>query len=165
MSPSARFILFMRKREREREGERPEVARDAAQCNFIPLLQIIGRRMSTGDSGVEMSLSPHTRTLPTPHVVVGANPVQTPRLLSAFPDDDPSLYRDEIDGLMRQHPQQNYQRLRPTNPVNKPTTSANSILVETIKIGRCKVRSPSRSNSTDHVLRVLAHCETARLTV
>ncbi|KAK2578918.1 hypothetical protein KPH14_011127 [Odynerus spinipes] len=75
--------------------------------------QVPGRRMSTSDSGVEMSVSPHSRSLPTPHVVVGSYPVQqTPRHPAAYPEDDPSLYRGEIDGLMRQHPQ-NYQRQRP----------------------------------------------------
>jgi len=66
--------------------------------------------MSTSDSGVEMSVSPHARTLPTPHVV-GSYPQQTPRHPAVYPDDDPNLYRGELDGLMRQHPQ-NYQRQR-----------------------------------------------------
>lgn len=75
--------------------------------------QVPGRRVSTSDSGVEMSVSPHSRTLPTPHVVVGSYPAQQiPRHPEAYPEDDPSLYRGEIDGLMRQHPQ-NYPRQRP----------------------------------------------------
>ncbi|XP_077279991.1 rab3 interacting molecule isoform X1 [Temnothorax americanus] len=106
-----------------------ERAHSAAEKENLPLLQrsgncplrrqysqqeqISGRRMSTSDSGVEMSVSPHARTLPTPHVV-GSYPVQqTPRHPAAYPDDDPNLYRGELDGLMRQHPQ-NYQRQRST---------------------------------------------------
>ncbi|KMQ92723.1 regulating synaptic membrane exocytosis protein 2, partial [Lasius niger] len=105
-----------------------ERAHSAAEKENLPLLQrsgncplrrqysqqeqISGRRMSTSDSGVEMSVSPHARTLPTPHVVVGSYPMQqTPRHPAVYPDDDPSLYRGELDGLMRQHPQ-NYQRQR-----------------------------------------------------
>ncbi|EGI69360.1 Regulating synaptic membrane exocytosis protein 2 [Acromyrmex echinatior] len=69
--------------------------------------------MSTSDSGVEMSVSPHARTLPTPHVV-GSYPMQQiPRHPAAYPDDDPNLYRGELDGLMKQHPQ-NYSRQRLT---------------------------------------------------
>lgn len=72
--------------------------------------------MSTSDSGVEMSVSPHARTLPTPHVV-GSYPVQqTPRHPAVYPDDDPNLYRGELDGLMKQHPP-NYQRQRSTYEV------------------------------------------------
>ncbi|XP_024870617.1 regulating synaptic membrane exocytosis protein 2 [Temnothorax curvispinosus] len=106
-----------------------ERAHSAAEKENLPLLQrsgncplrrqysqqeqISGRRMSTSDSGVEMSVSPHARTLPTPHVV-GSYPVQqTPRHPAVYPDDDPNLYRGELDGLMRQHPQ-NYQRQRST---------------------------------------------------
>ncbi|XP_011691488.1 PREDICTED: regulating synaptic membrane exocytosis protein 2 [Wasmannia auropunctata] len=106
-----------------------ERAHSAAEKENLPLLQrsgncplrrqysqqeqISGRRMSTSDSGVEMSVSPHARTLPTPHVV-GSYPVQQiPRHPASYPDDDPNLYRGELDGLMRQHPQ-NYQRQRST---------------------------------------------------
>ncbi|XP_072750770.1 uncharacterized protein Rim isoform X1 [Anoplolepis gracilipes] len=105
-----------------------ERAHSAAEKENLPLLQrsgncplrrqysqqeqISGRRMSTSDSGVEMSVSPHARTLPTPHV--GSYPMQqTPRHPAVYPDDDPNLYRGELDGLMRQHPQ-NYQRQRST---------------------------------------------------
>ncbi|XP_014476983.1 PREDICTED: regulating synaptic membrane exocytosis protein 2 isoform X2 [Dinoponera quadriceps] len=116
------------------QDKRPKLERahSAAEKENLPLLQrsgncllrrqysqqeqITGRRMSTSDSGVEMSVSPHARTLPTPHVVVGSYPVQqTPRHPATFPDDDPNLYRGEIDGLMRQH-SQNYQRQRTTYP-------------------------------------------------
>ncbi|XP_020282605.1 regulating synaptic membrane exocytosis protein 2 isoform X2 [Pseudomyrmex gracilis] len=107
-----------------------ERAHSAAEKENLPLLQrsgncplrrqysqqeqITGRRMSTSDSGVEMSISPHARSLPTPHVgIVGSYPVQQiPRHPAVYPDDDPSLYRGEIDGLMKQH--SNYQRQRPT---------------------------------------------------
>ncbi|XP_011647234.1 regulating synaptic membrane exocytosis protein 2 [Pogonomyrmex barbatus] len=105
-----------------------ERAHSAAEKENLPLLQrsgncplrrqysqqeqISGRRMSTSDSGVEI-VSPHVRTLPTPHVI-GTYPVQqTPRHPAVYPDDDPNLYRGELDGLMRQHPQ-NYQRQRST---------------------------------------------------
>nr|XP_012225588.1 PREDICTED: regulating synaptic membrane exocytosis protein 2 isoform X2 [Linepithema humile] len=106
-----------------------ERAHSAAEKENLPLLQrsgncplrrqysqqeqISGRRMSTSDSGVEMSVSPHARTLPTPHMAVGSYPVQTSRHPAVYPDDDPTLYRSELDGLMRQHPQ-NYQRQRST---------------------------------------------------
>ncbi|KAL6440791.1 hypothetical protein ACFW04_003318 [Cataglyphis niger] len=106
-----------------------ERAHSAAEKENLPLLQrsgncplrrqysqqeqISGRRMSTSDSGVEMSVSPHSRSLPTPHMV-GSYPMQqTPRHPAVYPDDDPNLYRGELDGLMRQHPQ-NYQRQRST---------------------------------------------------
>ncbi|XP_018373948.1 PREDICTED: regulating synaptic membrane exocytosis protein 2 isoform X1 [Trachymyrmex cornetzi] len=106
-----------------------ERAHSAAEKENLPLLQrsgncplrrqysqqeqISGRRMSTSDSGVEMSVSPHARTLPTPHVI-GSYPMQqTPRHPAAYPDDDPNLYRGELDGLMKQHPQ-NYSRQRLT---------------------------------------------------
>ncbi|XP_011068593.1 PREDICTED: uncharacterized protein LOC105154631 isoform X2 [Acromyrmex echinatior] len=106
-----------------------ERAHSAAEKENLPLLQrsgncplrrqysqqeqISGRRMSTSDSGVEMSVSPHARTLPTPHVV-GSYPMQQiPRHPAAYPDDDPNLYRGELDGLMKQHPQ-NYSRQRLT---------------------------------------------------
>ncbi|XP_011873146.1 PREDICTED: regulating synaptic membrane exocytosis protein 2-like [Vollenhovia emeryi] len=104
-----------------------ERAHSAAEKENLPLLQrsgncplrrqysqqeqISGRRMSTSDSGVEMSVSPHARTLPTPHVVSSYPVQQTPRHPAAYPDDDPNLYRGEIDGLMRQHPP-TYQRQR-----------------------------------------------------
>ncbi|XP_012533032.1 regulating synaptic membrane exocytosis protein 2 isoform X2 [Monomorium pharaonis] len=106
-----------------------ERAHSAAEKENLPLLQrsgncplrrqysqqeqISGRRMSTSDSGVEMSVSPHARTLPTPHVVSSYPVQQTPRHPAAYPDDDPNLYRGELDGLMRQHPP-NYQRQRST---------------------------------------------------
>ena len=78
--------------------------------------------MSTSDSGVEMSVSPHARTLPTPHVV-GSYPMQqTPRHPAVYPDDDPNLYRGELDGLMKQHPQ-NYSRQRLTYQVRKSIIS------------------------------------------
>ncbi|KAL0134347.1 hypothetical protein PUN28_001260 [Cardiocondyla obscurior] len=104
-----------------------ERAHSAAEKENLPLLQrsgncplrrqysqqeqISGRRMSTSDSGVEMSVSPHARTLPTPHVVSSYPVQQTPRHPAVYPDDDPNLYRGELDGLMRQHPP-NYQRQR-----------------------------------------------------
>ncbi|KAF7408075.1 hypothetical protein HZH66_002612 [Vespula vulgaris] len=112
------------------QDKRPKLERahSAAEKENLPLLQrsgsllkrqysqqeqVPGRRVSTSDSGVEMSVSPHSRTLPTPHVVVGSYPAQQiPRHPEAYPEDDPSLYRGEIDGLMRQHPQ-NYPRQRP----------------------------------------------------
>ncbi|XP_026829483.1 regulating synaptic membrane exocytosis protein 2 isoform X3 [Ooceraea biroi] len=109
------------------QDKRPKLERahSAAEKENLPLLQrsgncplrrqysqqeqLSGRRISS-DNGME--ISPHSRTLPTPHVVVGSYPVQqTPRHPAAYPDDDPSLYRGEIDGLMRQHPQ-NYQKQR-----------------------------------------------------
>ncbi|XP_015120560.1 regulating synaptic membrane exocytosis protein 2 [Diachasma alloeum] len=110
------------------QDKRPKLerARSAAEKENLPLLQSSGsllrrqysqqeqmppRRMSTSDSGVEMSVSPHSRSLPTPHVVVGSYPQQTPRHPAAFPEDDPNLYRGELDGLMRKHAQ-TYQRTR-----------------------------------------------------
>lgn len=62
--------------------------------------------MSTSDSGVEMAVSPHSRSLPTPHVVSSFQSQQTPRHPGAFPEDDPSLYRGELDGLMREYQRQ-----------------------------------------------------------
>ncbi|XP_046425503.1 regulating synaptic membrane exocytosis protein 2 isoform X4 [Neodiprion fabricii] len=111
------------------QDKRPklEKAHSAAEKENLPLLQrsgsllrrqysqqeqVPGRRMSTSDSGVEMSVSPHARSLPTPHVVVGSYGMQqTPRHPAAFPEDDPSLYRGELDGLMRQQAQ-TYQKQR-----------------------------------------------------
>ncbi|XP_043284351.1 uncharacterized protein Rim isoform X2 [Venturia canescens] len=107
------------------QDKRPKLERahSAAEKENLPLVQrgactlirqysqqdqVSGRRMSTSDSGVEMSVSPHSRSLPTPHVVVGSYP-QTPRHPAAYPEDDPSLYRGELDNLMRQHAQ-TYQR-------------------------------------------------------
>ncbi|CAB0028382.1 unnamed protein product, partial [Trichogramma brassicae] len=76
------------------------------------------RRLSTTDSGVDMSLGPHARTLPMPNVAQYQQHQQlqqqaqnqTPRHPDAFPEDDPSLYRGELDGLMRQN--SSYQRQR-----------------------------------------------------
>ncbi|XP_048508422.1 regulating synaptic membrane exocytosis protein 2 isoform X2 [Athalia rosae] len=111
------------------QDKRPKLERahSAAEKENLPLLQQSGsilrrqysqqeqvpaRRISMSDSGVEMSVSPHSRSLPTPHVVVASYGMQqTPRHPDAFPDDDPSLYRGELDGLMRQHAQ-TYQRQR-----------------------------------------------------
>ncbi|KAK0171619.1 hypothetical protein PV328_005050 [Microctonus aethiopoides] len=110
------------------QDKRPKLERahSAAEKENLPLLQRSGsllrrqysqqeqipnRRMSTSDSGVEMSVSPHSRSLPTPHVIVGSYPQQTPRHPAAFPEDDPNIYRGELDGLMRQHAQ-TYQRSR-----------------------------------------------------
>lgn len=67
--------------------------------------------MSTSDNGVEMPISLYSRCLPTTHVILGSYPQQTPRHPGAFPEDDPSLYRGELDGLMKQHAQ-TYQRSR-----------------------------------------------------
>ncbi|XP_032455052.1 regulating synaptic membrane exocytosis protein 1 isoform X14 [Nasonia vitripennis] len=102
-----------------------ERAHSAAEKENLPLLQRSssllrrqyshqdqippGRRLSTSDSGVEMSVSPHSRTLPTPHVAPYQSQ-QTPRHPAAFPEDDPNLYRGELDGLMRQN--SSYQRQR-----------------------------------------------------
>ncbi|XP_024941187.1 regulating synaptic membrane exocytosis protein 2 isoform X18 [Cephus cinctus] len=111
------------------QDKRPKLERahSAAEKENLPLLQssgsllrrqysqqeqVPGRRMSTSDSGVEMSVSPHSRSLPTPHVVIDSYPMQqTPRHPAAYPEDDPNLYRGELDGLMRQHAQ-SYQRQR-----------------------------------------------------
>ncbi|XP_057333108.1 regulating synaptic membrane exocytosis protein 2 isoform X4 [Microplitis mediator] len=110
------------------QDKRPKLERahSAAEKENLPLLQRSGsalrrqysqqeqipnRRLSTSDSGVEMSVSPHSRSLPTPHVVVGSYPQQTPRHPAAFPEDDPNIYRGELDGLMKQHAQ-TYQRSR-----------------------------------------------------
>ena len=80
-------------------------------------LQGPGRRLPTSDSGVDMSVSPHSRSLPTPHIVAPSHQAQQPpRHPDAYAEDDPNLYRGEIDGLMKQ---QNYQqRQRPIYPVS-----------------------------------------------
>lgn len=79
-------------------------------------LQGPGRRLPTSDSGVDMSVSPHSRSLPTPHVAPSHQAQQPPRHPDAYAEDDPNLYRGEIDGLMKQ---QNYQqRQRPIYPVS-----------------------------------------------
>ncbi|XP_063980189.1 regulating synaptic membrane exocytosis protein 2 isoform X2 [Diachasmimorpha longicaudata] len=110
------------------QDKRPKLERahSAAEKENLPLLQSSGsllrrqysqqeqmppRRMATSDSGVEMTVSAHSRSLPTPHVVVASYAQQTPRHPAAFPEDDPNLYRGELDGLMRQHAQ-TYQRTR-----------------------------------------------------
>ncbi|CAL7943219.1 unnamed protein product [Xylocopa violacea] len=73
-----------------------------------------GRRLSTSDSGVDMSVPPHWRNLPTPHVAAAHHQTQQPpRHPDAYAEDDPNLYRGEIDDLMKQ---QNYQRQRPIYP-------------------------------------------------
>lgn len=69
-----------------------------------------------------MSVSPHSRSLPTPHVVVGSYPQQTPRHPAAFPEDDPNIYRGELDGLMKQHAQ-TYQRSRQIYQVRRQIQS------------------------------------------
>lgn len=82
-------------------------------------MQITSRRLSaSGDSGVEM---PHSRTLPQPHVQATyqsqqQQQQQTPRHPAAYPEDDPSLYRGELDGLMKQQ-NSTYQRQRQIYPV------------------------------------------------
>ncbi|XP_066593060.1 regulating synaptic membrane exocytosis protein 2 isoform X2 [Prorops nasuta] len=68
--------------------------------------QMPPHRMQSCDAEMEMSVSPHSRTLPTPHVVVDSYPMQqTPRHPAVYPEDDPRLYQGEIDGLMKKHPQ------------------------------------------------------------
>ncbi|XP_014219658.1 regulating synaptic membrane exocytosis protein 2-like [Copidosoma floridanum] len=97
-----------------------ERAHSAAEKENVPLLQrsssllkrqyshqeqIPSRRLSmSADSGVEMSVSPHSRSLPQPgHVSAYNQSIQpTPRHPAAYPEDDPSLYRGELDGLMKQ---------------------------------------------------------------
>ncbi|XP_051156405.1 regulating synaptic membrane exocytosis protein 2 [Leptopilina boulardi] len=105
------------------QDKRPKLERahSAAEKENLPLLQrsasvlrkqysqqetATGRRMSTSDSGVEMAVSPHSRSLPTPHVVSSFQSQQTPRHPGAFPEDDPSLYHGELDGLMREYQMQ-----------------------------------------------------------
>ncbi|XP_076548355.1 rab3 interacting molecule isoform X1 [Osmia lignaria lignaria] len=109
------------------QDKRPKLERahSAAEKENLPLLlrsgsllrrqysqqeQGPGRRLSTSDSGVDMSVSPHSRSLPTPHVAASHQIQQPPRHPDAYAEDDPSLYRGEIDGLMKQL---NYQRQRP----------------------------------------------------
>lgn len=82
---------------------------------FCWRLQGPGRRLPTSDGGVDMSVSPHSRSLPTPHVAATHQVQQPPRHPDAYAEDDPNLYRGEIDGLMKQ---QNYQRQRPIYPVS-----------------------------------------------
>ena len=74
--------------------------------SLVLFLQVTGRRMSTSDSGVEMSVSPHSRSLPTSQVVSSYQTQQTPRHPETFPEDDPSLYRGELDGVMKQYQRQ-----------------------------------------------------------
>ncbi|XP_076753381.1 rab3 interacting molecule isoform X4 [Xylocopa sonorina] len=113
------------------QDKRPKLerARSAAEKENLPLLlrsgsllrrqysqqeQGPGRRLSTSDSGVDMSVPPHWRNLPTPHVAAAYHQTQQPpRHPDAYAEDDPNLYRGEIDGLMKQ---QNYQRQRPIYP-------------------------------------------------
>ncbi|XP_043258881.1 regulating synaptic membrane exocytosis protein 1 isoform X9 [Colletes gigas] len=111
------------------QDKRPKLERahSAAEKENLPLLQRSGsllrrqysqqeqvpvRRLSMNDSGVDMSVSPHSRALPTPHVA-SHQTQQPPRHPDAYAEDDPNLYRGEIDGLMKQ---QNYQRQRPIYP-------------------------------------------------
>ncbi|XP_058801832.1 uncharacterized protein LOC131670334 isoform X2 [Phymastichus coffea] len=111
------------------QDKRPKLERahSAVEKENLPLLQrsssllrrqyshqeqIQGRRFSTSDSGVEMSVSPHSRTLPTPHVAA-YQAQQPPRHPAAYPEDDPNLYRGELDGLMRQNSPYQQQRQRP----------------------------------------------------
>ncbi|XP_061937031.1 uncharacterized protein LOC108001556 isoform X17 [Apis cerana] len=113
------------------QDKRPKLERahSAAEKENLPLLlssgsllrrqysqqeQGPGRRLPTSDSGVDMSVSPHSRSLPTPHVAPSHQAQQPPRHPDAYAEDDPNLYRGEIDGLMKQ---QNYQqRQRPIYP-------------------------------------------------
>ncbi|XP_078039307.1 rab3 interacting molecule isoform X5 [Augochlora pura] len=101
-----------------------ERAHSAAEKENLPLLQrsasqlrrqysqqeqVPARPLSTSDR-VDMSVSPHTRTLPTPQVAPSHQSQQAPRHPDAYDEDDPSLYIGEIDALLKQ--QQNYQRQR-----------------------------------------------------
>ncbi|KOC65693.1 Regulating synaptic membrane exocytosis protein 2 [Habropoda laboriosa] len=112
------------------QDKRPKLERahSAAEKENLPLLlrsgsllrrqysqqeQGPGRRLSTSDNGVDMSVSPHSRSLPTPHVASAHQMQQPPRHPGAYAEDDPNLYRGEIDGLMKK---QNYQRQRPIYP-------------------------------------------------
>ncbi|XP_033176320.1 uncharacterized protein LOC100749525 isoform X10 [Bombus impatiens] len=88
-------------------------AGDNAMLRRMQDMQGPGRRLPTSDSGVDMSVSPHSRSLPTPHVASPHQMQQPPRHPDAYAEDDPNLYRGEIDGLMKQ---QNYQRQRPIYP-------------------------------------------------
>nr|XP_031831005.1 regulating synaptic membrane exocytosis protein 2 isoform X2 [Nomia melanderi] len=104
-----------------------ERAHSAAEKENLPLLQrsesllrrqysqqeqVPVRPKSTSDR-VDVSVSPHARTLPTPHGPPTHQTQQPPRHPDAYAEDDPNLYRGEIDGLMKQ---QNYQRQRPIYP-------------------------------------------------
>ncbi|XP_076685266.1 rab3 interacting molecule isoform X5 [Andrena cerasifolii] len=99
------------------QDKRPKLERahSAAEKENLPLLQrsgsllrrqysqqeqVPGRRLSTSDSGVDMSVSPHTRALPTLHVAPSHQVQPPPRHPEAYAEDDPNLYRGEIDGLM-----------------------------------------------------------------
>ncbi|XP_076247593.1 rab3 interacting molecule isoform X4 [Calliopsis andreniformis] len=99
------------------QDKRPKLERahSAAEKENLPLLQrsgslfrrqysqqeqVPGRRLSTSDSGVDMSVSPHSRALPTLHVAPARQLQQPLRHPDAYPEDDPSLYRGEIDELM-----------------------------------------------------------------
>lgn len=95
--------------------------------SFCWRLQGPGRRLSTSDSGVDMSVSPHSRSLPTPHVASSHQLQPPPRHPDAYAEDDPNLYRGEIDGLMQQH---NYQRQRPIYAVSGPVPSIGSAWIE-----------------------------------
>ncbi|XP_043519237.1 rab-3-interacting molecule unc-10-like isoform X3 [Frieseomelitta varia] len=89
-------------------------AGDNAMLRRMQEMQGPGRRLPTSDSGVDMSVSPHSRSLPTPHVAPShQTQQQPPRHPDAYAEDDPNLYTGEIDGLMKQ---QNYQRQRPIYP-------------------------------------------------
>ncbi|XP_076282706.1 rab3 interacting molecule isoform X7 [Lasioglossum baleicum] len=105
-----------------------ERAHSAAEKENLPLLQrsasqlrrqysqqeqVPVRPLSTSDR-VDMSVSPHTRTLPTPQVSSAHQVQQPPRHPDAFDEDDPNLYTGEIDYLMKQ--QQTYQRQRQIYP-------------------------------------------------
>ena len=54
-------------------------------------------------------MSPHARALPNPHLAPYQSQ-KTPRHPHAFPEDDPSLYRGELDVLMRQNSSYDRQR-------------------------------------------------------
>ncbi|CAK9816967.1 Regulating synaptic membrane exocytosis protein 2 [Anthophora plagiata] len=112
------------------QDKRPKLERahSAAEKENLPLLrrsgsllkrqysqqeQGPGRRLSTSDNGVDISVSPHSRSLPTPHVASAHQMQQAPRHPGAYAEDDPNLYRGEIDNLMKT---QNYQMQRPIYP-------------------------------------------------
>lgn len=99
-----------------RDESKPGRLRHEKMAVFCWGLQGPGRRLPTSDSGVDMSVSPHSRSLPTPHVASPHQMQQPPRHPDAYAEDDPNLYRGEIDGLMKQ---QNYQRQRPIYPVSE----------------------------------------------
>lgn len=93
-----------------------ERAHSAAEKENLPLLQRSGsvlrrqysqqqepRRMSTSDSGVDVSQMVSSN--------VGQHRLRQPQIVQInqqepqlYPDEDPQYYRDEIEGLMRQHP-------------------------------------------------------------